>query len=192
VGIWCTEVAAWLKEQWPEAVHLLVDHTPKGANGVADDPIGAQTKGGVADAMFNVYVTGKISRASHGGGRMVVRKSRDGYATDDTAVLDFTFGGGRPFEMSAPDPTKVDINLTRAGIDPDVVRRIAGYVGDHEGVRVETARRDLGIHPNEFTKMKTLLVSCGVLGHRKGLGLFKGVRWAAYMDGSFQITPVDG
>lgn len=49
--------------------------------------------------------------------------------------------------------------------------RLAVYVGDHHPskVSVETARADLGIRGEEFTKMKDALITMGVLVQSRGL-----------------------
>lgn len=178
---WASEVPLWLKAQWSETVILIIDHVPKGSGAEATDPIGSQRKGAFADGLYNVGVLSKISRRTRGSGRVKVRKDRKGMHEEDQALLDFTFGGGGRFEVSEPDPQVISIELGDAAAE---LVRIAAYVAEHPGVKVEDARNALDIQSVAFTAHKKSLVSQGVIEHRQRQGLFPGPNLQAYLDAS--------
>jgi hypothetical protein len=178
---WWTAVPRWMKKQWPGTVVLLIDHVPKGEGGAARDPIGSSRKGNVADGLLSVSKLSSISRRTRGSGRVTLTKDRQGMADEDSPLLDFEFGGGGPLVLLPADPDVTSVDLSRQPADAAEMRRIARYVGEHEGAKVEEARGDLGIHSATFTDLKDRLVDLGVIEHRPRAGLFKGGGWGEYL-----------
>lgn len=190
VEAWATEVPGWLKSQWSDAVICAVDHVPKSADGGAVDPIGSQRKAAFADSLYLVQRMTPISRTTRGQGRLVVRKDRRGWTDEGAAVLDFTFGGGGPFELGPPDPHVVATSGDPGDAAADLLR-VARHVGDNEGQMVEQVRTALDIRPNDFTALKDTLVGLRAIEHRPRAGLWKGERWQAYVDGVDLTDPDD-
>lgn len=179
---WSMAVPQWIKNEWPGTVQLLIDHTPKG-DASARDPIGSQRKGAFADGLYSVEKLSAISRATRGTGRVTLTKDRQGNGDEGAPLLDYEFGGGGPFVLMPSDPNVVSVDLSKAPDEIAEMRRIARYVADNEGAKVEPAREALGIHAPTFTRLKERLVSCGAIEHRPRLGLFCGRLWQAFMDG---------
>ena len=176
---WSIELPSWLKRQWPSSVILPIDHLPKAAKGSGSDPIGSQRKGAIADGLWLVQKLSNISRTTRGRGRLVVKKDRQGFRDEDQPVFDFEFGGGGDFVLKAPD-TDEAVAEAMQGLATSLVR-IAEYVRDNPGVKVETAREALDIHPNSFTSLKRMLVDEDVIEHPNGRGLFPGEELETYL-----------
>lgn len=184
---WAFEVPLWLKAQWPDSVIVLIDHVPKGQTGGAvTDPIGSQRKGAFADGLFLATVLAPVARATRGGGRVVNRKDRKGMHEEGVTLFDYEFGGGGPFVLSEPDHKVVSFEL---GEEATALVRIAAYVGEHEGNKVETVRNALGIQSAAFTAHKGSLVDQGVIEHRPRQGLFKGSKWQDYVNSTSTFVP---
>ncbi|MEU8804432.1 AAA family ATPase [Spirillospora sp. NPDC048819] len=177
---WAYGLPLWLKKQWPDTVILLIDHVRKGEGASGTDPVGSQRKGSFADTLCLVVPMTPISRQRRGQGRLVLRKDRKGWGDEGRALLDFEFGGGGPFELSPPDPHTV-ATAGDPGEAAEALHRVARYVGEHEGAKVEEVRDALSIQPNEFTAMKAELIRQEVIEHRPRVGLFKGPRWGEYV-----------
>jgi hypothetical protein len=180
---WAFEVPLWMKSQWREAVILLIDHVPKGSGTSAVDPIGSQRKGAYADGLYLATVLSPITRERRGNGRIVLRKDRKGLSEENMPLLDYEFGGGGLFVLSAPDMKVVSVDLSQEPDQGQEMTRIARYVGENEGATVEQARNDLGIRPNVFTGLKDALVDQQVIVHVSRSGLTKGERWQEFVDG---------
>lgn len=176
---WSIELPSWLKRQWPKAVILPIDHLPKASKGNGSDPIGSQRKGAIADGLWLVQKLSDISRTTRGRGRLIVQKDRQGFRGEGQPVLDFEFGGGGDFVLSAPDKNEAVADAMQ-GMLLSLVR-IAEYVWENPGVKVEAARTDLDIHPNTFTTLKNMLVDDGVIEHKAGKGLFPGEEMETYL-----------
>lgn len=182
-GEWYTAVPKWMARQWPGAVVLLIDHTPKGSES-ARDPIGSQRKGAFSDGLFLVEKDSKVSKTTRGGGHVTLTKDRDGDGEEDAPLFEFEFGGGGPLTLSLPDPKAVSADLSGEGVSDDeepVLLRIAVYVGQNEGAKVEQARASLGIRGEDFDRLKRVLVARNVIEHRKRVGLFKAAGWPEYV-----------
>jgi hypothetical protein len=182
-GEWYTAVPKWMSRQWPDAVILLIDHVPKGSES-ARDPIGSQRKGAFSDGLFLVTKEDKISKTTRGRGSVMLTKDRDGDGEEESPLFDFEFGGGGPLTLSLPDPGTVTLDAGKDGLSDDdgpEMLRIARYVGEREGVKVDPARGDLGISANDFDRLKNALAVLGVIEHKKRIGLFKGPGWAGYV-----------
>lgn len=181
-GEWYMAVAKWLSRQWPDAVVLLIDHTPKGDSS-ARDPIGSQRKGAFADGLYSVEKDTPISKTQRGKGTVTLTKDRDGDGEEGSPLFVFEFGGGGPFVLSPPpptDPKSVTVDFSAAGVsDADAARmvRIADYVGENDPVAVKQAWSALGMRSEDFTPLKTTLVSLSVLVHPDRKGLSKGPGW---------------
>lgn len=170
---WALDVPLWMKSEWLDACVLVIDHLPKSqASGGATDPIGSQRKGASADGLYEVRMLSTITRRLRGKGRVTVWKDRSGFLEEGAYLADFEFGGGGPFEVGPPD-TKVQPLPEKVVELLDDQFRIAVYVGDKhpDKVPVETARSELGIRGEDFTRMKDLLVSQDVLIQSRGLGI---------------------
>lgn len=183
VTSWIERLPRWIKKQWPGTVNLLIDHVPKGSETTAVDPIGSQGKAAQADGLLFARVLETVSKSTRGGGRVTVRKDRQGWSDEGQPLFDYAFGGGGPFELSAPDPDAVPVSGD-LGDAAEVMMRVAVHVGQHEGTTVEASRSALDIHPSQFTGIKNALVSMSVIVQRRGL--FKGERWQSYVDGSYE------
>lgn len=184
VTSWIERLPRWIKKQWPGTVNLLIDHVPKGSESTAVDPIGSQGKAAQADGLLFARVTETVSKATRGGGRVTTRKDRQGWSDEGQPLFDYAFGGGGPFELSAPDPDAAPVPGD-LGDAAEVMMRVAVYVGQNEGVTVEAARSALDVHPGQFTGIKNALVGMSVIEHRPRRGLFKGEQWQSYVDGLY-------
>jgi hypothetical protein len=172
---WANEVIMWLKGAWPGAVILVVDHLPKAGG---SEPIGSQRKGALADALFRVETVSPFTRRVTGSCRVTVEKDRRGWFEAGKALFDVTFGGGVPFTIAEADPGSVVLSLGDAVARQ---RQLAEYVGEHEGCRVEDARKAVNGRTTEFSGIKDTLVAAGVIEHPPRAGLFKGPSWSAFM-----------
>lgn len=170
---WALEVPLWMKAQWRETVIIVLDHTPKAGG---SDPIGSQRKGAVADFMCHVQLLSPISRMTRGRGRATVQKDRDGFYDKGATLFEFEFGGGGPFLLFAPEG-----DGAAAPAAESMLTRIARFVGDNEGVKVEAARAALGIQAADFTRHKSTLVDFGAVIHVPRRGLFKGPNWRTFV-----------
>lgn len=179
IAKWAFDMPVWLKNQWPQAVILIIDHVTKGAaGGAATDPIGSQRKGAIADVLVNLRKLSPISRKVRGSGRATVQKDRKGFWEEGADMFDYEFGGGGRLALSAPDPAVMSVEF---GKTANAKVMIAAYVGSHPDVKVEDARNALDIHPNDFTFFKESLVHEEVIIHESRKGLRRGPKWQEFM-----------